>query len=272
MWHQKERQMSKNQRHDLETFFLIVTVPELSLCQWAECTALYDMFSCQCQNSPTMEQDYKLRDPRRARYTDFMKAVYSLEIWQVFRTVRKCNFIYADYHETHKTHDGNVCRYLIRAQRRPNRTTLVHTEVPLRSYVKHSSFPVQLSWNLLSEDISCTECYQNRMKDTKNFVQFHWHPSVKYDCHYTDFNDTHNSSVSQPGDLKRQIWPNSVTKYGKCGINSLTPFSKIRLSTLIFMKLTRDRRFAQNVCTQFHEKPTNGLVADIWSGKGRSPG
>jgi len=41
----------------------------------------------------------------------------------------------------------------------------------------------------------------------------------------------------------------------------------------IFMKLTRaGQRFAQNVGTQFHEKPTNGLVADIWSEKGRSPG
>jgi len=54
---------------------------------------------------------------------------------------------------------------------------------------------VQLSWNLLSEDISCKECYQNRTKDTRHFVQFHWHSSVKNDCHYTDFNDTHNCSV-----------------------------------------------------------------------------
>jgi hypothetical protein len=58
--------MSNNQRHKLETFFLIVTVPELglSLCQWAECTALTCLVVC--QNSPTMEQDYKLRNPRRA--------------------------------------------------------------------------------------------------------------------------------------------------------------------------------------------------------------
>jgi len=39
------------------------------------------------------------------------------------------------------------------------------------------------------------------------------------------------------------------------------------------MKLTRARQgFAQNVGTQFHGKPTNGLISDIWSEKGRSPG
>ena len=37
----------------------------------------------------------------------------------------------------------------------------------------------------------------------------------------------------------------------------------------IFMALTRA---PQNVDTQFHGKPTNGPVADIWSEKGRSPG
>jgi len=41
----------------------------------------------------------------------------------------------------------------------------------------------------------------------------------------------------------------------------------------IFMKLTRGRqRFAQDVGTQFHGKPTYGFVADIWSENGRSPG
>lgn len=39
------------------------------------------------------------------------------------------------------------------------------------------------------------------------------------------------------------------------------------------MKLTRaPKRFALNVGIQFREKLTNGLVVDIWSEKGRSPG
>jgi len=63
--------MSNNQRHILETFFLIVRAPELglSLCQWAELTALFDVFSYQFQNSPKMEQDYKWCNPRSATQT-----------------------------------------------------------------------------------------------------------------------------------------------------------------------------------------------------------
>jgi hypothetical protein len=50
--------MSNNQRHILETFFLIIRAPELglSLCQWAEFTALFDVFSYQFQNSPKTEK------------------------------------------------------------------------------------------------------------------------------------------------------------------------------------------------------------------------
>jgi hypothetical protein len=63
--------MSNKQRHNLETFFLIVRAPELglSLCQWAESTALSEKFRCQCQYSPKMEQDYKWRNPRSATQT-----------------------------------------------------------------------------------------------------------------------------------------------------------------------------------------------------------
>jgi len=99
--------VSNNQRYNLETFFLIVTAPELglSLCQRADCTALSGMFSCQCQYSPKMEQDYKWRNPRSATQTLWRRFILSK--YRKFSGYEcKCNFIYADFHETHKTPDG----------------------------------------------------------------------------------------------------------------------------------------------------------------------
>jgi len=59
-------------------------------------------------HSPKMEQDYKRRNPRSATQTSWRRFILS-KYHKFSGYVHKCNFIYADFHDTHKTPDGNVC-------------------------------------------------------------------------------------------------------------------------------------------------------------------
>lgn len=128
--------MSNNQRHNLETFFLVVTAPEL--CQRAECTALPDRFRCLCQYSP-----------KRNKITN-----------GVIRAA------------LHRLHEGGLLFRNITSFQDTCINAILFTPIFTRPTKRPTEICACAAFLKLAKDISCTERYQNRMNRIISLTRF----------------------------------------------------------------------------------------------------